>query len=69
MKWRRRREPDSTPVAEPDRSESGIEEAQQALEHALSRWPEVNATTELIRGIRRRNHLAEITERALRGSR
>jgi len=46
----------------------GIDEAHEALEAAMSRWPEVNEVTEQIRGIRRRNHLAEITERALRGT-
>ena len=64
MKWRRRPEPD--PQMQPH--DPGIDEAHEALEAAMSRWPEVNEVTEQIRGIRRRNHLAEITERALRGT-
>ena len=48
---------------------AGIDEAAETLDGALALWPEVRSVTEQIRGIRRRNHLAEITERALRGSR
>lgn len=65
MRWQRRHEP--APATLPDGA--GMDEAHEALEQALAKWPEVNAVTEQIRGIRRRNHLAEITERALRGSR
>ena len=64
MKWPwTKREPPTRP------DDNGIDEAHQALEASLDLWPEVHEVTAQIRGIRRRNHLAEITERALRGSR
>lgn len=55
------------PASEPD--EHGTVAAIEALDEAMNRWPEVREVTEQIRGIRRRNHLAEITERALRSNR
>ena len=65
MRWPWRRRDHESP--EPD--EQGLDEAHEALENALNMWPEVNRVAEHMRGIRRRNHLAEITERALRGTR
>jgi hypothetical protein len=54
------------PKSQADRD--GHTEAHDALEAALTAWPEVQAVTEELRGIRRRNHLAEMTEAALRGT-
>lgn len=45
--------------ARSDEDEQGLADAQKALDGALSYWPEVVAVSSTIRGIRRRNHLAE----------
>jgi len=62
---------DDTPqVAEPARSEDdekGLNEAHEALDNALSIWPEVNLMTTAMRGIRQRNHLAEKVRDAMGG--
>lgn len=63
MRWPWQRKPD------PPHDEQGFDEAHAALEDAMSAWPEVREVAQQIRDIRRRNHLAEITERALRGNR
>ena len=57
------------PDGERERDRRGIDEAEAALLEALHQWPEVRQVTEQIRGFRQRNHLAEMTERALTGRR
>ena len=60
MKWRRHRDDESA-----THDNEGIEQARAALDEAMNLWPEVNSVVQEIRGIRRRNHLAELTDRAL----
>lgn len=70
LRWRSKG-PWHSPRANPPSSpadRNGHDEAHRALEDALAMWPEVEAVTEELRGIRRRNHLAEMTEAALRGN-
>lgn len=45
----------------------GSDEAHAALEHAISQWPEVHATSRHIRRLRAENHFAEKIHRALEG--
>jgi hypothetical protein len=53
--WRRKAAPETRP------DDTGLDEAHKALDEALSMWPDVREVTEHMRGIRRRNHLAEMT--------
>jgi len=70
MRWHRNRPiPPPEPVERDEADEKGLDEAHEALEHALSQWPEVTQIAEDIRGIRRRNHLADKVEDALGGHR
>ena len=66
--WRRKKAtmPPPTPVRD-EADEQGLNEAHEALDRALSQWPEVQAVAEQIRGIRRRNHLAEKAYDAMGG--
>lgn len=66
MRWPWSRRPGEPPQ---EVDVTGIDEATEKLDEALALWPEVRTIAEQIRGIRRRNHLAEITELALRGHR
>lgn len=61
MRWRKGRANLPPPAERPrDRhDEKGLREAHQALDAALSMWPDVKKVAEDIRGIRRRNHLAQ----------
>ena len=67
--WKRRHqaktEPD--PVERDEIDEQGLNEAHAALEDALSYWPEVTRIANDIRGIRRRNHLADKVRDAMGG--
>lgn len=71
--WRRKKReqtPPPTPPAERDEAdEQGLTEAHEALDQALSHWPEVTQIAEEIRGIRQRNHLAEKALDAMGGHR
>jgi hypothetical protein len=49
---------------DPD-DEQGLIEAQEAFEQVLSQWADVAQVTEDLRGIRRRNHLAELAHDAM----
>jgi endonuclease IV len=59
--WQRRDEGHAVvhPPCTHEDDEKGLAEAHEALNRALSNWPEVTEVSETIRGIRRRNHLAE----------
>ena len=62
MRWPWQQCVDEPAVISPPRhedDEKGLAEAHEALDRALSHWPEVTAVSTAIRGIRRRNHLAE----------
>jgi hypothetical protein len=66
--WVRDREPTTATSASLEvRDEAGVNEAQRALDTALSRWPDVTRVAEDMRGIRRRNHLADKVHDALGG--
>ena len=67
--WTRATEPEPTAHAmtRPDEDERGLDEAHAALDAALSHWPEVTAVADQIRGIRRRNHLADKAYDAMGG--
>ena len=76
--WRRKgREPDPTrdttgAAAVPARDEvdeQGLNEAHEALDRALSQWPEVTRIAAEMRGIRQRNHLADKVRDAMGGHR
>jgi hypothetical protein len=71
MWWRKREQaPPPTPaVCRDEADEQGLNEAHAALDEALSQWPEVSQIAEQIRGIRRRNHLAEKALDAMGGHR
>ena len=63
MRWPWTKQP-ATECGEPpqprhDDDERGLNEAHAALDRALSQWPEVTEVASAIRGIRRRNHLAD----------
>lgn len=47
--------------------EQGLNEAHEALDRALSQWPEVKRIADDIRGIRQRNHLADKVRDAMGG--
>lgn len=68
MWWRRNKhiEPPG-PVPRDKADEQGLNEAHEALEQALSKWPEVARITEDMRGIRKRNHFADTFDDALGG--
>lgn len=57
------------PVTRDEADEQGLNDAREALDRALSQWPEVTRIAEDIRGIRRRNHLADKVEDAFGGHR
>lgn len=62
MRWPWRRPDEGHAVIEipcTDEDEKGLADAHEALDRALSHWPEVTEVSETIRGIRRRNHLAD----------
>lgn len=61
--------PQEEPPVQPrfEADEQGLNEAHEALDVALSRWPEVTLMTTAMRGIRQRNHLAEKAYEAMRG--
>lgn len=67
MRWRKGRDnpPPETPTGRDEADQQGLNEAHEALDRALSQWPEVNRVTEDMRGIRQRNHLAELADRAM----
>lgn len=58
--WRRR--PDRPPV-----DPQPLDDATEALEQAMGRWPAVNATVSEMRRMRERNHFAETFRHALKG--
>jgi len=68
--WRRHDKPPkpaTAPARRDEADERGLDEAHAALEQALSHWPEVTRIAEDIRGIRRRNHLADKVRDAMGG--
>lgn len=68
--WWRKKTPAPPPtrvVVRDEADKQGLDEAHEALDRALSHWPEVQAVAEQIRGIRRRNHLAEKAYDAMGG--
>jgi len=67
--WRRHHKENAPPPtpARDETDERGLDEAHAALDAALSQWPEVTAIADEIRGIRRRNHLAEKAYDAMGG--
>lgn len=70
--WWRKGRADVPKPAKPVRDrddEKGLHEAHQALDKALSMWPDVRQVAEDIRGIRRRNHLAQKMLDAMGGHR
>ena len=70
MRWPWEKCPEEAPVTVTVRNEDderGLAEAHEALDRALSHWPEVTLVSTAIRGIRQRNHLAEKVSDAMRG--
>jgi len=70
MRRRRHEQVEPAPEHRPDRSdEKGLDEARAALDYAMSMWPDVHEVAAEIRGIRRRNQLADKVMDALGGHR
>ena len=51
----------------PEPDTQGIDEATEALEQAMSLWPEVRETAAHMRRLRERNHFAESIRHAFKG--
>jgi len=70
MRWPWSKDGGDPEVIAPCRNEAdekGLNEAHEALDQALSIWPEVTLMTTAMRGIRQRNHLAEKVRDAMGG--